>query len=215
MRKSDRRDYKILLCLGVAGIIFLLFLASCSMVPDRLTTLSSVVRVDSDGGFGSGVVVKSGRKSIILTNAHVVSDDMVVRGKKATLIRKDEEKDLALIEVELQLPAAHIHKTASLKVFDEIILVGAGLGSKPYPSLGIVANIITEYGVQYSGHVVVGMSGGGVFRRHNDHYELVGIVQASALQASFTGMFPFPIHTPVNNMGYFIPLVTVMEFLND
>ena len=187
-------------------------------------TLRTVVRISmTSGGGGSGVVIGSDENgTLILSVNHVTRNEdslWVQIGDvihDATLVRSNLMLDLSLLHIKVKSVKhiAHIHdKLPKLAVYDEIIIVGSGLRQIPYPSMGIislVSDIDREMMLDVA--VVSGMSGGAVWRGHNDHYELVGIVRAQGTQAVLHGLQVLP--HPFNGMTFAISMAVVRGFLD-
>jgi len=70
------------------------------------TAIKATVRIELEDGIGSGVIVKSGNKKFILTNAHVCGENSRVdvhfsnnASFNLKVMAMDEENDIAMIEV--------------------------------------------------------------------------------------------------------------------
>ena len=171
--------------------------------------------------WGSGVIISSGDVTRIVSAYHVTVGEEWIKVKidgklyEATLVKEDQELDLSILEVNIKSEyVAHIHQDSTLQVFDEVFTVGSGMGVDPYPAKALVSRLNSRGGLfQYIGHIIRGQSGGGVFRRHNDHYELVGIIKMVAVMPIMTPFGPLPI--PTNNVGFASPMKAVMGFLDE
>ncbi|MCK0152768.1 DegQ family serine endoprotease [Alcanivorax sp. S6407] len=94
---------------------------------------------------GSGFLISS--DGYVLTNNHVVAeaDEIMVRLQdrrelKAELIGADEQSDIALLKVEAEnLPVADIGSSASLKVGEWVLAIGAPFGFDSSVTAGIVS----------------------------------------------------------------------------
>lgn len=94
---------------------------------------------------GSGFLISS--DGYVLTNNHVVAeaDEIMVRLQdrrelKAELIGADEQSDIALLKVEAaDLPVADIGSSASLKVGEWVLAIGAPFGFDSSVTAGIVS----------------------------------------------------------------------------
>ena len=187
-----------------------------------------VVKISmTSGGYGSGVVYSSNEEyTLIITVNHVTRNEdslwVELNGVvyDAELIKESPEFDLSILRIEATTDfVAHIHDEVELQVFDEIITVGAGRNDDPYPAVGIVSNVHydmgkAEEGFQYSAATVKGGSGGGMFRLHDNHYELVGIMSMIGLQNVQVNPYQ-GIRVPVNNVGFAIPIHLVRDFIEE
>jgi len=100
-------------------------------------------------GLGSGVIVrKVGNKAYVLTNNHVVGQAEEISLKlsdqrqfKATLVGKDDKKDLALVVFETRdpVPVAELGNSDSLQVGDWVLAIGNPLGFESTVTAGIVS----------------------------------------------------------------------------
>ena len=100
-------------------------------------------------GLGSGVIVrKVGNKAYVLTNNHVVGQAEEISVKlsdqrqfKATLVGKDDKKDLALVVFETRdpVPVAELGNSDSLQVGDWVLAIGNPLGFESTVTAGIVS----------------------------------------------------------------------------
>jgi S1-C subfamily serine protease len=117
----------------------------------------SVVQVFSGQGGGSGVVWDRG--SLIVTNAHVAAGryagvvDAAGQRRKGRIIRRDRERDLALLVVEGQdLKPAEIGDSSRLRAGEIVVAVGMP---------GAVAGVVHATGkwVQADLHLAPGYSG--------------------------------------------------------
>ena len=120
-------------------------------------------------GFGSGVLISSGR---VATNCHVVKGGhsyQVGRGKQlvsATLYAEDGDKDICILDAEgLTGQPAQLGKASSLKVGDPVYAVGAPKGLELSLSDGIVAQLRggPPPFIQTTAAISPGSSGGGLF----------------------------------------------------
>lgn len=146
----------------------------------------SVVRVITDEGMGSGIVID--KQGFVLTNSHVVegSQSMTVvladkREYPASVVGRDEIKDLAVLKISAtNLSMATLGNSEKLSLGDEVIAIGYPLdltGSATI-SRGIVSafRIDNESGLTYiqtDASINPGSSGGALI---NSTGEVVGIV---------------------------------------
>ncbi|MEE9573240.1 MAG: serine protease, partial [Candidatus Neomarinimicrobiota bacterium] len=75
-----------------------------------------------------------------------------------------------------------------IRVFDEVFAIGCQLGRNPTPTVGIVSQILTgTHGEQEwilygsTAQITPGSSGGGLFKRYDDHYYLIGVPYSLAV----------------------------------
>lgn len=127
---------------------------------------------------GSAFVLgKDGRRSLLVTNQHVVADRwaagsrdvLLTRGERdyeGTIVEIDAETDLALIEVEADLPVLE-PASASPQVGNPVMVIGSGLGLDGTVTTGIVSALDRDIDgrgyLQVSAQINPGNSGGPVF----------------------------------------------------
>ncbi|MBN1799769.1 MAG: Do family serine endopeptidase [Spirochaetales bacterium] len=102
-------------------------------------------------GLGSGIIVRQVDKNVyVLTNNHVVSeaDEITIKFAdnkqyKATLVGKDDKKDLALVTFEARehIPTAVLGDSNSVQVGDWVLAVGNPLGFDSTVTQGIISAI--------------------------------------------------------------------------
>jgi serine protease Do len=105
-------------------------------------------------GLGSGVIVKStGGTAFVLTNNHVAGEAQEINVKlsdgrsfPATLVGKDEKKDLALVSFRSPepVPVADLGDSDTLQVGDWVLAVGTPLGFHSTVTEGIVSALGRE-----------------------------------------------------------------------
>jgi V8-like Glu-specific endopeptidase len=136
-------------------------------------TTRQIFAPKSEASMCSGVMVAPTR---MLTAAHCTDGKMFVNGKPARLLKKDEDDDVAILEVDAGCPCAPIAESAP--VLDEpVIVVGYPLNHT------IRVQVLTEGRAQgqegrrlrTTAPIAPGNSGGGVFVQHAGRWELVGI----------------------------------------
>ena len=135
-------------------------------------------------------------------------------GKVADIVAYDRTIDLALLksrDVENLVP--YVAKIAAadtpLVLFEEVWAVGAGLGQPPFPTQGMLSNLDTRIsGDRYifsSAPIIFGNSGGALFYRTKDGYEVIGV------PAKMSGAYG----TPISHMAYSIPHESIHLFLKN
>lgn len=135
----------------------------------------------------------------------------------AKVIAEDIQYDLAILSFlsDQELAIALIADDEMLKqvrVFDEVFAIGCQLSRAPTPTVGIVSQILTGYTgkpelIVYSStaQITPGSSGGGLFRKFNDHYYLIGIPYR--VDVASNKQF-------VSHLASAISIVTAKGFLN-
>jgi serine protease Do len=129
-------------------------LDSAGLAPDEVTVVTvarqvapSVVSVQQNGGFGSGVVIR--RDGVILTNAHVVGQAREVRigladGREigARVLGRDPSVDVAVVRVTgSELPVAPLADSDALLVGQTAIAIGNPLGLERTVTRGVISAI--------------------------------------------------------------------------
>ena len=129
-------------------------LDSAGLAPDEITVVTvarqvapSVVSVQQNGGFGSGVVIR--RDGVILTNAHVVGQAREVRigladGREigARVLGRDPSVDVAVVRVTgSELPVAPLADSDALLVGQTAIAIGNPLGLERTVTRGVISAI--------------------------------------------------------------------------
>ncbi|MBI5004469.1 trypsin-like peptidase domain-containing protein [Candidatus Kaiserbacteria bacterium] len=179
---------------------------------------------DVGGSIGAGTVVGSilyrfvdGKHAVhaaIVSVAHVVKDaqnvDVEWKGKHipGRVIAKDDELDLALVEVPVSLPKAEMF-FGQVKVGMPQWTVGYPYGTGVSITYGFVSTINPVMGLrQASASIWPGNSGGGVFIIHQNHFVLVGVADAVYVaQLSPQQM------AVVDTVGFFVTTNKVKKFL--
>ena len=162
---------------------------------------------------GSGVLISS--DGYIVTNEHVVSGANEVSIKlqsgdtyDATVIGTDVKTDLALLKIDAtDLPFAKLVDSDELKLGEEVIAIGNGLGKGTTSSNGIISALNREVKIdKYQMTLILtnaeinsGNSGGGLFDLNGN---LVGIVNAKSSSSAYST-------TSIEGIGYAIPANTV------
>ncbi len=120
------------------------------------------VWIDTDLGFGSGVIVRSG---LILTNRHVVdgASSIRVNDKKASVLREDPSADLAL----LTSPTANLSPISTetrTRIGEPVFYVGNPGGVRNYVGRGTILDYPDGL-IHSSTYAWFGFSGSGLYDR--------------------------------------------------
>lgn len=140
-------------------------------------TVPSVVIVECDGAAGSGFAVASPTSTpdstAVVTNRHVVEecvdgDGWIVARRASTiytarLVTEDAEHDLALLEVDADLPPLRVADSPSRG--DEVVAVGSPLGYEETVTVGVISNMTKDL-FQTDAGLNPGNSGGPLMDRH-------------------------------------------------
>lgn len=136
----------------------------------------------------SGVVIGPG--GLVVTNYHVIagtSEALIVNDNEETfpvqgVLAFDEERDLALLKVEGDLPYVDLGDSDFVQKGDTVISIGSPLGIKNTVSNGVVSNLVEIEGksfIQTTAPISEGSSGGALF---NSRGELIGVTTAFVAQ---------------------------------
>ena len=133
----------------------------------------------------------------------------------ADIMAWDKDEDLALLRLRDEGAKPDVAKLiprdrlGTLRLFQPIIAVGAGLGHAPFPTAGMITSLVDEIErktyMMASAQIIFGSSGGGVYSP--DTGEFIGV--PSRLAVAFRG-FSAIIAT---HMGFFIPAQRIYAFL--
>lgn len=167
---------------------------------------------------GSGILVRRmGDKLYVVTNAHVISDaqDITVtlddgRVFPATLVGKDERKDLALIVFEStdsSIPLVRLGDSDALRVGDWALAMGAPYGFQSTVTAGIISALHRRGGpggnindfIQTDASINKGNSGGALVDIHGN---VIGINTWITSQSGDSVGLGFSI--PINNVKHAI-----------
>ncbi|MDO8408016.1 MAG: serine protease [bacterium] len=227
------------LVLALIGVLWLLLPEGA----ERTLDYSVEIQIESEKGpfFGSGTAIghtrtRSGHSiithSTVLTAAHVVKDakqgiltvvwgDFEIPGRIVPG-SIDEERDLALVEVDSTLPIAPLF-FGGTRSGEPAIAVGNQFGHGLIMSDGRVGpEVVIETGEQSFENFEVsapsykGSSGGGVFAWRYGRLGLVGVIQGLPSQPVAVGsIFGIPIfkHVAVTTLTYARPMEVVREYL--
>lgn len=133
------------------------------------------------------------------------------------IIFEDVSHDLAILSFTSEKELA-IAKQASndqlqqVRVFDEVFAVGCQLGRAPFPTFGIVAQILMENKnnqewIIYANtaQIAPGSSGGALYKKYDNHWYLIGIPYSVAV--TYNGQI-------IPHMAYAISLATVSNLID-
>jgi S1-C subfamily serine protease len=138
--------------------------------------------------------------------------------KVAKFVSEDTMHDIAILSFthEKELTVAKIADEAMIdqvRVFDEIFAIGCQLGRSPSPTTGIISQISigvngSDEWVVYSNtaQITPGSSGGGLFRKYDEHYYLIGI--PSKIATAHNGQF-------VSHLSHAISISTARNLINN
>lgn len=139
-------------------------------------------KVDSITGKVKIDIIDTGCKVIVFDHPN---QDWKIYDSK--IVEEDFRRDIAILlfKSDQELSIAKIADENMLKqvrVFDEVFVIGCQLGRIPSPTTGIISHILTKnhgekewivYGC--TAQITPGSSGGGLFKKYDDHYRLIGI----------------------------------------
>lgn len=155
-------------------------LTNAHVTHSRFTTILRAV----DSLTGKIKVERIDTSCNIITFDHIKKDWFSYNTK---IIAEDIQYDVALLSfrTEHKLAVAKLADNDMLdqvRVFDEIFAIGCQLGRAPSPTTGIVSQIITgnngeKEWVIYgnTAQLTPGSSGGGLFKKYDGHYYMIGI----------------------------------------
>lgn len=178
--------------------------------------LYTSVSIRTNNGSGSGVIIASGEgTTLVLTAKHVIKGAKKPRVRvypdeteyKAKVVMRSKKYDLAILSFEGNHPfVAKLPDDLNIRVYDKIYKMGAGGGIEdPYPGEGIITGI-DEDSMQIDCGVVMGDSGGPLFKKVGDNYVLVGII-------TMVGMLG-PT-TPIYHVGLAHNVIAIMDFVSE
>jgi len=141
-----------------------------------------------------------------------------VRWHEAEVVGEDIQYDLAMLTFRSQEPLS-IAKVATdemlqeVRVFDDIFAIGCQLGNAPSPTTGIISAVLRgDNGVKEwiiyanTSQIMPGSSGGGLFKKINGHYRLIGIPFRVAVA---------PNGQLVPHLAHAISVATAREFIDE
>jgi serine protease Do len=153
---------------------------------------NSVFTIRAGREIGSGSLVKP---SLVLTNFHVVrrheSSPITVQGidgvsYSGTVLRKNREHDLALIQLQENLPQPPIPISTIYSVNQEACSLGSPLGTPNVLTQGVLTNILPNGDIQSNVPLQPGNSGGPLLNKEG---EIIGVnkgVSRSESNTSFS-----------------------------
>lgn len=182
--------------------------------PDFEKLLSTTVEITTMNGVGAGICIGEDTDYYyILTAQHVVTlrlgnivsvrmrDKLIYAGK---ILKEDPDVDLALVRVK-KWEDTHLLVVrladAEPKVKDRVFVVGHPLGTHWTITEGIISNIDVKSYTLTTATVTYGNSGGALF---NTDGNVIGICSGGYMYAN---------NIPESNMGLFIRLSVIKEFL--
>ena len=133
----------------------------------------------------------------------------------ADIVAWDKDEDLALLKLRDEGQKPDVAKLipqdriGTLRLFQPIVAIGAGLGHAPFPTTGLITSMVDEIDrkpyMMGSAQIIFGNSGGGVYLLETG--EFIGV--PSRVAVSFRG-FSAIVAT---HMGFFIPAQRIYGFL--
>lgn len=161
---------------------------------------------EESSSLGTGFVFgKDGRRSLLVTNFHVVEerwsvgarDVIVEQGQRryvGEILRVSPSDDLALIEVVADLPALE-SATTPTQVGDPVLVVGSGAALEGTVTTGVVSAIDRimdgQEWIQFSAQINPGNSGGPVVDAEG---HVIGVATAKAVAVELEGLgFAIPV----------------------
>lgn len=168
-------------------------------------TRGSVWTIVTETSVGSGWVATSdGGTSSLITNYHVVADDFERGQREVDVVRESRtltgtvvaiavEEDLALIEVEDELPTLRLAGSGA-RVGDPVLVLGSPLGLEQTAVSGIVSAFRENPDlIQFSAPISPGNSGGPVL---NAQGEVIGVTELKIAEEAAEGLgFAIPVGT--------------------
>jgi len=200
--------------------------------------LAPVVRVHiGDLGGGSGVIIRTDRvsgRTLILTAGHVVrhlepgeiaenelltvdlfiygpgGHGLVIRTVPGTVIQKDYDQDMAIIEIHDVAPvvvAPLLPETEPLRLFDAVYAVGCPTMLMPISTLGEIVSFHEKIGdtlfLTATANTIFGNSGGALMVQRHGRWYLCGLmVKGRVAHNQF-----------LTHIGFYIPLDRIRPFV--
>jgi len=169
--------------------------------------LSSVVTIESGLGIGTGFYV--GNDGYIITNYHVVGEARFVKVKLpggytivGDVVRKDSERDVALIKTQSEPPAPFSIRSAQVSVGEEVYAIGSPFGGQLSETLtrGIVSaerNLNDVKYIQSDVSINPGNSGGPLVDANG---AVIAMAELKKQNAAGIGLF-IPISEVLEKLG--------------
>lgn len=151
-------------------------IASVHVIKGRFV---SDLKIDGIRGIYETVVTDPGMTIRVFRNAATEWKDY-----GGEVVVESSTNDLALIKFQTvdYLPnIARLTDTdviTGVEIFDEVYAVGCQFGKKLIPTKGIIAGFLEHDDVVFllhTAHIMPGSSGGGLFKKYNNQYHLIGI----------------------------------------
>lgn len=181
--------WKLFILVSVCVIILVVLVAITS--PSRIYSLEynleNCVRINTEWGWGSGVIIDN--EGLILTAAHVIEDSNSLwvdlpdgNSVYATVVYVDPNKDFAFIDIDVNDSTPSVFSFDELQVGDGVYVIGSPLDDALFnlTTFGHVSGLDRQiYFWNYEDMLIVdaqtwpGNSGGPVF---NDDGKIVGIL---------------------------------------
>lgn len=193
------------------GLLFGCIFTITALAADYSPARQSVHRIyTQNGSNGSGVMIYP---KLMLTAAHVaIIPNLMVNGKPVMkVIKRDDNKDIALLLVDENCPCAELSPEFP-QLDDDVIAIG-------FPLHYLIKTQILTKG-QYQGYIekenrfmvttpiAPGNSGGGLFIEKNGKFYLIGImVEVSGFNNELG------IGLPVFHLARAVDIQTIIEFL--
>lgn len=130
------------------------------------------------------------------------------------VVAKSPTSDLSLVRFQTHDYLSDIARLADsemasgVEIFDEIYAVGCQLGDQVMPTKGIISGFLERNNILlvfHTAHTLPGSSGGGLFKKYNNHYYLIGLPQ---------GIIWYRSHIMPHH-GYAISIDMIYRFLCD
>ena len=130
----------------------------------------------------------------------------------ADIVSESPDDDLAVVrfvtadDIESIAKIATDAIMADVNIFDEVYAVGCQLSRRPIPTVGIISGVYNAegfVGFSHTAQISPGSSGGGLFKKCDDHFYLIGI-------PSMVAGYGIQI---IPHYGYAISTTVLREFL--
>ena len=178
-----------------------------------------VVRINTPGGVGSGIIIEvlEGRKGLVLTNHHVVSDSFRIdvrvddsRTFRGRIVGFDQGRDLAVVEICCDdFPSLSFSSASDVNPGSEVIAIGYALGFTGHATVtrGIVSAVRYHPGmkawvIQTDASINPGNSGGPLLLPNGDVIGIATFIQNQDMQGN-----------PTAGLGFAISERTIRELL--